>query len=368
MLMGIVAYALAASQFPPEIEMDRLLLRAERAAADDDDRAARAAMEKILALQREAGVEPAPEDHFRYARVWDEVGDHQRALESLKKYLELRGRDADHYREALQLVNHAEKQLELEREAERRRAEERELRRAERERADAARMRAEAERERLGPPPLGPAGMEFVWIPAGEFRMGSTSSEADLDEQPFTQVRISQGFWLGKHEVTNAQWQAIMGPDRTRDCRDCPAGWVNPWDFIRQLNVQQGQEVYRLPTEVEWEYAARAGTMADRYGDLGTVAWYSNNSGNRARPVGGKRPNAFGLYDMLGNVAEYVEDWRPEYPGGTVMDPRGPASSSIVALRGCSFDDSAADCRVPNRSRFSSAGGIPFGFRLLRKP
>ena len=331
MLLVGLPLASAAGQFPPEIEMDRFLLQAEQAVANDDDAAARAAMEKILALQEAEGLEPAPEDYFRYARIWDAVGDHERALESLGKYLGLRGRDADHYLDALELVNRAEAGVE----AERKRAEEREFQRAERERADSARARAETDRDRVGPAPVGPAGMEFVWIPAGEFRMGSTSSEASLVEQPVTQVRISRGFWLGKYEVTQSEWEAVMGsnPSWFPGCGRCPVetvSWDDAQDFISRLNAGEEGEVYRLPTEAEWEYAARAGTTGDRYGNLDGIAWYLDNSGRQTHPVGEKAPNAWGLHDTLGNVSEWVGDRQGNYPGGAVTDPRARSGSGRV--------------------------------------
>ena len=157
-------------------------------------------------------------------------------------------------------------------------------------------------------------GMEFVWVPPGEFRMGSTSSEADANEQPVTQVRISRGFWLGKYEVTQEEWQAVMGsnPSRFAGCGNCPVervSWDDAQQFIQGLNAREGPAVYRLPTEAEWEYAARAGTTGDRYGNLDAIAWYGQNSGGRTHPVGGKPPNAWGLHDMLGSVWEWVHDW-----------------------------------------------------------
>ena len=116
-------------------------------------------------------------------------------------------------------------------------------------------------------------GMEFVWVPAGEFRMGSTSSEADYDERPVTQVQISRGFYLGKYEVTQAEWEAVMGsnPSYFDECGgDCPVeevSWDDAQEFIRRLNGRAGGNRYRLPTEAEWEYAARAGTPMDRYSE-----------------------------------------------------------------------------------------------------
>ena len=144
-------------------------------------------------------------------------------------------------------------------------------------------------------------GMEFAWIPAGEFRMGSTSSLADDNENRVTRVRVSRGFWLGRHEVTQAEWEAVMGsnPSYFDECGgDCPVervSWDNVQKFIGRLNALEGEARYRLPTEAEWEYAARAGTGGDRYGgDLDGIAWYDGNSGDRTHAVGQKAPNAFG--------------------------------------------------------------------------
>ena len=184
-------------------------------------------------------------------------------------------------------------------------------------------------------------GMEFVLVPAGEFDMGSTSEEAFSDEQPVTRVRISSGFYLGKHEVTHEEWEAVMGsnPSHFANCGpDCPVeqvSWNDVQVFIQRLNEREGSSKYRLPTEAEWEYAARAGTKGDRYdSDLGTIAWYEGNSGGTPHPVGQKRANAFGLHDTLGNVEEWVHDWHGEYPGGTVTDPTDPSTGSGRVTRG----------------------------------
>ena len=216
-------------------------------------------------------------------------------------------------------------------------------------------------------------GMAFVWVPAGEFRMGSTSAEADYDEQPVTRVRISRGFWLGKHEVTQSEWQAVTGsnPSAFDECGpDCPVeqvSWNDAQAFISALNGRAVGSRYRLPTEAEWEYAARAGTSGDRYGNLGAIAWYDGNSGGRTHPVGQKAPNAWGLHDMLGNVWEWVQDWYGDYPGGAVTDPRGPLSGSSPVFRGGSWRYCASGCRASSRNSFSPGYRPAYlGFRLLR--
>ena len=226
-------------------------------------------------------------------------------------------------------------------------------------------------------------GIEFVWVPPGEFRMGSTSRHADSDETPVTRVRISRGFWMGKFEVTQRQWQAVMGsnPSHFKNCGgDCPVeqvSWNEVQEFIGKLKARSGGLPYRLPTEAEWEYAARAGTETDTYaGDitepmgndpvLNGIAWYHENSGRKTHPVGRKAPNAFGLHDMLGNVWEWVGDWKGDYPGGTLTDPDGPSSGSARVGRGGGWYFSARYCRSAYRGRYSP--GIRYnglGFRLL---
>ena len=139
-------------------------------------------------------------------------------------------------------------------------------------------------------------GMEFGLVPAGEFDMGSTSDDAYSDERPVTRVRISRAFYLGKHEVTQGQWEAVMGSNQSHfsDCgADCPVEavvWSDAQEFVQKLNEMEGVTHYRLPTEAEWEYAARAGTTGDRYStDLDSIAWYAGNSDGTTHPVGEKR-------------------------------------------------------------------------------
>jgi formylglycine-generating enzyme required for sulfatase activity/serine/threonine protein kinase len=155
-------------------------------------------------------------------------------------------------------------------------------------------------------------GMELILVPAGSFMMGSTNGSGD--EKPVHEVRISQPFYMGKYEVTQAQWQAVMGnnPSYFKNCDSCPVeqvSWDDAQQFLARLNERNDGFHYRLPSEAEWEYACRSGTTGDYAGDLNSMAWYRENSGTKTHPVGTKQPNAWGLYDMHGNVGEWCQDW-----------------------------------------------------------
>lgn len=219
-------------------------------------------------------------------------------------------------------------------------------------------------------------GMEFALVPAGEFAMGSTGPRAASDESPLTSVQISQPLYVGVHEVTQGQWQAVMGsnPSGFPNCGiDCPVenvSWNDVREFIDRLNAMEGGEPHRLLTEAEWEYAARAGTTGERYSSSANeISWNGGNSGERTHPVGEKAPNAFGLYDMLGNVWEWVQDWYGAYPGGTATDPVGPPSGSERVIRGGGWDNRSSDLRVANRYPLSPpVSFVDVGFRLARLP
>ena len=220
------------------------------------------------------------------------------------------------------------------------------------------------------------AGMEFAWIPAGSFEMGSPADEAGRDDDERQhEVRISQGFWMGKYEVTQGEWDAVTGenPSHFDPCDRCPVesvSWAEVDAFIRELNATEAGSgnAYRLPTEAEWEYAARAGTTGARYGELGEIAWYEANSEGRTRLVGAMQANTWGLHDMLGNVWEWTADWYGEYPSGLVTDPAGPSSGSERVLRGGGYRAEAVELRAANRIHFGRDFRRPnIGFRLVRE-
>jgi formylglycine-generating enzyme required for sulfatase activity len=217
--------------------------------------------------------------------------------------------------------------------------------------------------------------MPFVLIPAGEFLMGS--ADGDDDDRPVHTVRISQPFYLGQYAVTQAQWQAVMesNPSRFTGDPNRPVenvSWEEVQEFIRRLHAREGGPAYRLPTEAEWEYAARAGsTTAYCFGDdprqLREYAWHSENSGGQTHPVGQLKPSAWGLYDMHGNVWEWVQDWYGPYPADAAVDPAGPSSGSRRVNRGGSWSCGASRCRSAYRNYWLP--GLRNGYlgcRLLR--
>jgi formylglycine-generating enzyme required for sulfatase activity len=209
----------------------------------------------------------------------------------------------------------------------------------------------------------------FVLIPAGEFRMGSVKGSAD--ERPVHLVRISRPFEMGKYEITQTQWQSLMGSSDFRG-PTLPVesvSWNDAQQFIQKLNAQNDGYTYRLPTEAEWEYACRAGSAGTYSGDLAAMAWYVSNAGGTTHAVGQKEPNAWGLHDMHGNVSEWCQDW---FSGGYYtqspgVDPAGPSAGSDRVLRGGSWLLDSASSR--SAARYARPPGVResgVGFRLVR--
>lgn len=235
------------------------------------------------------------------------------------------------------------------------------------------------------------APSSMVFVPANTFTMGSPATETghQADEGPQTTVTFTKGFWMSKFLVTQAEYLAVTGTNPSGFPGDLnrpveSVSWFAASDYCTALTAKDRAAGrippgthYRLPTEAEWECAARAGTTTRfSYGDdpdltgLAGHAWYANNSGLTPHPVGQKLPNAWGLYDMAGNVWEWCQDWYGTYPGGAVTDPQGPADNPIgwKVIRGGAWEGSEFDCRPASRW---FQGASPFitdfiiGFRVV---
>jgi len=221
-------------------------------------------------------------------------------------------------------------------------------------------------------------GMEMVFVKGGCFQMGDTVGGGNADEKPVHEVCLSN-FYLGKYEVTQGQWRQIMGsnPSYFSSCGDnCPVenvSWNDVQDFISRLNRQSGKG-YRLPTEAEWEYAARSGGKSEKFAggaDVNTVAWYDGNSSSKTHPAGQKLPNGLGLHDMSGNVWEWCGDWYDGqyYSQSDRNNPSGPSSGSDRVFRGGSWNSNAADARAASRNRDNPGYRLDdVGFRLALPP
>ena len=371
------------AQLPPAMQMDLYEVEAERHIETGDYTAAKAALDRLLDLQAAHDVALPEAFWFKHAQVARQAGLYTEAMESVTRYLTTAGREGAHYRAALELLDRARIEGE---EAARRRA---------------AEQRRAAEIGRVL------TAMEFVLIEPGTFAMGSPATEEGRgsNEGPVHEVTLSQPFFLGKYEVTQGQWTAVMGanPSHFSACGPtCPVeqvSWVDAQAFIAALNRWGDGATYRLPTEAEWEYAARAGTQTALYTgaltlpSLDLIAWYGGNSevsytggfdcsgwsGKKhassrcgPHPVGQKQPNRWGLYDMLGNVWEWTADRYREYPSGSVTDPRGPSTGTGRVSRGGSWITSAQGCRAAYRPTPSPDAHLYFdsdsGLRLAREP
>ena len=226
--------------------------------------------------------------------------------------------------------------------------------------------------------------MEFVLIPAGEFMMGSPDSDADADdnEQPQHRVKISKPFYLGIYEVTQEQYERVMGENPSWFSGDPSlpveqVSWKDAQEFCRRLSALAEESTagcaYRLPTEAEWEYACRAGSttrycFGDSVEDLGEYGWFW---GSKTQPVGQKKPNGWGLYDMHGNVWEWCADWYDQnyYGNSPASDPTGPSSSSVRVYRGGGWNYGARGCRSANRDIILPGGEYNYlGFRACLVP
>ncbi|MBO7488710.1 MAG: SUMF1/EgtB/PvdO family nonheme iron enzyme [Bacteroidales bacterium] len=239
---------------------------------------------------------------------------------------------------------------------------------------------------------VGNVSFDMIKVEAGSFTMGCTSEQGGDcfdDEKPSHRVTITQDYYIGKFEVTQELWQAVMGTT-VRQQRDLAnkswslrgeggnypmyyVSWEEAQEFCAELSRITGRR-FTLPTEAEWEYAARGGqksTGAKYSGSssVANVAWYDGNSGSQTHPVGTKRPNELGIYDMSGNVWEWCQDWYGKYSSASQTDPTGPSSGSGRVFRGGGWDNSAKGCRVVNRDPGTlSCRSSDIGFRVVCVP
>jgi sulfatase modifying factor 1 len=266
---------------------------------------------------------------------------------------------------------------------------------------------AAAEKKELDKTFTNSMGMEFILIPAGKFLMGSPGSEAGRaeNEGPQREVQITKPFYMGKYEVKVSEFREFVKAAQFKTDAEANGGayvpvkdkwqrkegvtWMNPgfsqkddhpvvclaWsdavEYCKWLAKKTGH-AYRLPTEAEWEYACRAGSQqAYSFGpdgrELSKFGWYTENSGGKTRPVGQKKPNSWGLFDMHGNAREWCQDWFGKYAPGPAVDPSGPLRSSVRVLRGGSWSSPATDLRCAER-RNGVGGSDRAGFRLVRTP
>lgn len=238
--------------------------------------------------------------------------------------------------------------------------------------------------------PAAPVKIEYVKIAPGEFMMGCSKGDTmcdmhdtnspiskagffkDISESPAHMVKITKPFEIAKYVVTQAEWKMVMGTDvSTFKGDNLPMeniSWNQVQDFLTKINSMNDGYKYRLPTEAEWEYAARAGTTGPIIGDsLDAIAWYDQKGGPKTRPVGTKAPNAWGLYDMQGGVWQWVQDAYSDYKKNAVTDPKNDKGDKRV-LRGGSWDMAAIEMRVSNRLAIPpNLKNNNAGFRLVRE-
>lgn len=258
---------------------------------------------------------------------------------------------------------------------EREREEQERLEREQREKEEKERK----EREARGEVEVKGVKFKMVYVEGGTFTMGATAeqrSDAYSVEKPVHQVTLSD-YYIGETQVTQALWKAVMGKDPSNWIGDDlpveQVSWEDAHEFIKKLNEETGR-TFRLPTEAEWEYAARGGKNSKRYKYSGSnrideVAWYDGNSGGKTHPVKEKKANELGLYDMSGNVLEWCNDWYGEYSSDAQPNPQGPKKGSYRVLRGGSWDFNAWNCRVSYRcydTPMYRDDGV--GFRLVMCP
>ncbi len=291
--------------------------------------------------------------HFLYGKALLKTGKYDDSLSSLSNYLTLVGREGKYFEDTITLIVEAKNKLDEKRS--RTSETQHQLTKAARETED---------------------GM--VLVKGGCFDMGDIFDTGDSDEKPVHTVCVD-GFYLGKTEVTQKQWVDITGHNPSKfQCKDCPVervSWYDVQDFIKKLNEKTGMN-YRLPTEAEWEYAARSGGRMEQWAgtnnkeEIGEYSWYGHNAGDRTHTVAGKLPNGIGIYDMIGNVWEWCSDWYDKhyYETRPYKDPQGHSEGHNRILRGGGWRSKDMGLRTTDRNDFDPASKkfSDIGFRLAR--
>ena len=214
------------------------------------------------------------------------------------------------------------------------------------------------------------SSFEFAHIPRGSFEMGSLPDEEgrNPDREKLHHVTITEPFWMGTTEITQEQWEAVMGSNPSKHVgKDLPVeniSWTDIQVFIDKLHTATGK-TFRLPSEAQWEYACRAGTKTPLSGDMDLVSWNIENSGRKSHPVATKEPNPWGLYDMHGNILEFCSDWFTEDISELTEDPKGPSSGIKRVMKGGGFTGRTRHLRAADRQPVDpNIGDFYMGFRL----
>lgn len=349
---GMSVVSAQEERLPPEIQADIIISAAKKDILAGKWKDAVQGLENALKL----GVKLPGEFYFHYGKALFKIGNYDESLSSLTSYLTLIGREGEYYEEAVTLVVDARNEQE-----------------------DAKLRSLESKHQRTET--ADETEDDMVYIKGGCFDMGDIFGDGEDDEKPVHTVCVGD-FYLAKTEVTQKQWTDIMGHNPSKfKCGDCPVervSWNNVQDFIKKLNKATGMN-YRLPTEAEWEYAARNGggkekwAGTDRKSELDEYAWYYNNSPKTGtHAVAGKEPNGLGLYDMMGNVWEWCSDLydRYYYENSPAKDPQGPSDGSSRVLRGGGWKSKPDHLRTVDRNDFipTSKKFANIGFRLARTP
>ena len=350
---ALASISCGAAELPPDIQADRLLVQADRQLRAGEDAAAVATLDRILALQRDHGLEIPPAFWFKHAQASLDASLFGKAIDSATEYLRQAGREGAHYLEALRVLDAAEQATEPGRKF----------------------------RETLR---SGGEGPEMVVIPAGRFRMGCLSNDDACNdvEKPVREVAIAAPFALSVHEVTFEDYDRFAYPNKVDDegwgrgrRPVVMVSWNDAQEYVEWLSAQTGA-AYRLPSEAEWEYAARAGTTTKYHWGNEIGRNRANCHGDRCgdqwettAPVGSFRANGFGLFDMHGNVWEWVEDcWNPSYAGAPTDGGAWLAGvCSVRVLRGGSWGVDPGALRAADRIWNPAGSRIDIiGFRVAR--